>query len=248
MGSSNQVGGNINFIASTSAWKQRSYHYNYNYNYYDNEAPSKEINLRFDEVSDDSTTQRHISLQLKKSKNSTRLISTVPIQVTTIQYSSNERIKKNITCVNTGELLDHLRQIQLQEYGYTNKWRLLRGLEANDVRVRGVIAQELNKNFPEHIEILVELAMNGKGTTLKNFHQVDKQALMMDLLGAFQAHTDNFITHKLSSDAVTRSVAVSTASVDRSSTDNESGSVMISTGDTSNGKSKNFLLKGGDGF
>ena len=165
MGSSNQVGGNINFIASTSAWKQRSYHYNYNYNYYDNEAPSKEINLRFDEVSDDSTTQRHISLQLKKSKNSTRLISTVPIQVTTIQYSSNERIKKNITCVNTGELLDHMRQIQLQEYGYTNEWRLLRGLEANDVRVRGVIAQELNKKFPEHIEILVELAMNGQGTT-----------------------------------------------------------------------------------
>jgi hypothetical protein len=120
VGSSNKVGGNINFIASTSAWNQRKYNYNYNYNYYDNEATSKEINLGFDEVSDDSTTQRQISLQLKKSKNSTRLISTVPIQVTTIQYSSDERIKKDITGVNTGELLDRMRQIQLREYGESN--------------------------------------------------------------------------------------------------------------------------------
>jgi hypothetical protein len=90
--------------------------------------------------------------------------------------------------------------------------------------------------------------MKGKGTTLKNFHQVDKQALLMDLIGAFQAHTDHFITHKLSSDAVTRSVAVSTAGVDRSSAENESGSATISTGDASNGKSGNILLKGGDGY
>lgn len=277
MGSTYDVGGNINIVASTSTWNQRSYNYNFNYNYnynYDNEATSREVNFGFDEVSDDSTTQRQISLQLKSSKNSTRLISTVPIQVTTIQYSSDERIKKDIRGVNTGELLDRMRQIQLREYGesnessffmsfstssnfliqtnlfsgYTDEWRLSRGLEANDVRVRGVIAQELRKIFPEHIEILDELTMKGKGTTLKNFHQVDKQALLMDLIGAFQAHTDHFITRKLSSDAVTRSVAVSTAGVDRSSAENESGSTTISTGDASNGKSGNILLKGGDGY
>jgi hypothetical protein len=110
-----------------------------------------------------------------------------------------------------------------------------------------VIAQELREIFPEHIEILDELAMKAEGTTLKNFHQVDKQALMIDLLGAFQSHTDHFITHKLSYDA-TRSVAVSTAGVDGSSTENGSGSATISTGDASNGKSGNILLKGGDGF
>ena len=84
----------------------------------------------------------------------------------------------------------------------TNKWRLLRCLEANDVRVRGVIAQELRKIFPEHIKFLDELAMKGIGTTLNFFHHSDTQALMMDLLGDFQAHTDNFITHKLSSEYV----------------------------------------------
>ena len=123
VGSTNDVGGNINIVASTSAWNQKSYNYNYNYNYnyYDNEAKSREINFGFDEVSDDSTTQRQISLQLKSSKNSTRLISTVPIQVTTIQYSSDERIKKDITGVKTGELLDRMRQIQLREYGESNE-------------------------------------------------------------------------------------------------------------------------------
>ena len=120
MGSSNDVGGNINIVASTSAWNQRIYNYNFNYNYYDTEATSREINFGFDEVSGDSTTQRQISLQLKKSKNSTRLISTIPIQVMTIQYSSDERIKKDITGVNTGELLDRMRQIQLREYGESN--------------------------------------------------------------------------------------------------------------------------------
>ncbi len=54
MGSSNEVDGNINIIASTSAWIQRNY--NYNYNYYNNEATSKKINVGFDEVSNDSLT------------------------------------------------------------------------------------------------------------------------------------------------------------------------------------------------
>lgn len=115
IGSSSEVGGNINIVASTSVLREK----NYKFNYYDDASVlSKEINFGFDEVSDDSTTQRQISLQLKKSKNSTRLVSTVPVQVTTVQYlSDNERIKKDITNVNTGDLLDRMRQIQLREYG-----------------------------------------------------------------------------------------------------------------------------------
>lgn len=114
IGSSSEVGGNINIVASTIALRER----NHNHNYYgDASVLCHEINFGFDEVSDDSTTQRQISLQLKKSKNSTRLVSTVPVQVTTVQYSSDERIKKDITNVNTGDLLDRMRQIQLREYG-----------------------------------------------------------------------------------------------------------------------------------
>lgn len=133
-GSSSEVGGNINILASTTEWSggRNSYHH-------DDSSESKEINFGFDAVSADSTTKRQISLSLKKSKNSTRLVSTVPLQVTTVQYSSDSRIKKDITDVDTGDLLDRMREIELREYGYTDEWRKVRGLEENDVRVRGVM-------------------------------------------------------------------------------------------------------------
>ena len=102
--------------------------------------------------------------------------------------------------MNTGDLLDRIKQIQLREYGYTDDWRELRGLESNDVRVRGVIAQELRQVFPEHVEILDELIVK-QGIKLTDFHQVDKQGLVMDVIGAFQAHTANFITHQKSLDS-----------------------------------------------
>ena len=76
--------------------------------------------------------------------------------------------------MNTGDLLDRIKQIQLREYGYTDDWRELRGLESNDVRVRGVIAQELRQVFPEHVEILDELIVK-QGIKITDFHQVDKQ-------------------------------------------------------------------------
>lgn len=115
IGSSSEAGGNINIVASTIALRERNHNYDF---YSDASILSHEINFGFDEVSDDSTTQRQISLslQLKKSKNSTRLVSTVPVQVTTEQYSFGERIKKDITNVNTGDLLDRMRQIQMREY------------------------------------------------------------------------------------------------------------------------------------
>lgn len=119
-GSSDEMGGNINIVASTTTRKQR----NYSYNYYDLDtsiSQAKEINFGFDEVFEDSTTLRQISPQLKKLTNLTRLVSTVPFHVTTVQYLSDERIKKETTSVNTRDLLDRMKQIQLREYGYTNE-------------------------------------------------------------------------------------------------------------------------------
>ena len=174
-GSSNEVCGNINIIASTNTWDKGYRGWNYNN---DDAGKSKEINFGFDVISADAT-KRQVSLQLKKSKNSTRLVSTVPFQVTTVQYSSDDRIKKDITNVDTGDLLDRMRRIELREYGYTDEWRQVRDLEEN-TRVRGVNAQELRQVFPEHIEVLDELALKDQGIKFKDFHQVDKQGLVMD--------------------------------------------------------------------
>ena len=53
--------------------------------------------------------------------------------------------------------------------------RKVRDLENEDVRVRGVMAQELREVFPEHIQILDELKYKEHGINFENFHQVDKQ-------------------------------------------------------------------------
>ena len=95
---------------------------------------SREINFGFESPTGDTSVERQISLQLNRTNKSTRIVSTVPLQVTTIQYSSDSRIKKEIVDVDTTELLDRLRQIELREYGYTDEWRRVRGLEMNDVR------------------------------------------------------------------------------------------------------------------
>ena len=91
-------------------------------NYGAYKSTEHKINFGFDEVSSDSSTKRHVALQLKKSSNTTRLVSTVPVQVTSIQYSSDSRIKKDIAEVDTGDLLDRMRKIELKEYGYTDEW------------------------------------------------------------------------------------------------------------------------------
>ena len=65
----------------------------------------------------------------------------MPLQVTEIQYSSDERIKTDIKSTNTEDLLDRIRQIELREYGYTEEWRKVRGLEG-DPRTRGVIGKK----------------------------------------------------------------------------------------------------------
>ena len=71
-----------------------------------------------------------------------------------------------------------MRQIELREYGYTKEWRKHRGLDGEDRRTRGVIAQELAQIFPEHVEILPELVMGD--IKFDDFYQVDKQGLVLD--------------------------------------------------------------------
>ena len=141
-GSSRHVGGNINIIASVkaSAHVPQTWYYQE----VEREVP-KEISLGFDVVSPSSDTYRQVGLQLRKTSNSTRVVSTVPMQVTTVQYSSDSRIKKDITDVDTGDLLDRINRIELKEYGYTDEWRRHRDLDRQDIRVRGVIAQELRE-------------------------------------------------------------------------------------------------------
>ena len=72
VGSPSEEGGNINIIASHNTWSRKNYHH---YSYADETNRPKEISFGFDENFEDSTYVRDISVQLRKTKNSTRLVS-----------------------------------------------------------------------------------------------------------------------------------------------------------------------------
>lgn len=113
------------------------------------------------------------SFRLKATSSGQTVISSVPVQVTTVQYSSDMRIKKDITNVDTDDILQRLQQIQFAEYGYSDAWRRVRGIP--DHRVRGVIAQQLSEVFPEHTKIFENYELEDKNFSISNFMQVDKQ-------------------------------------------------------------------------
>ena len=92
------------------------------------------------------------ALRLKRSESGTLISSHVPFQVTALQYSSDERIKKDVVSVDTDDLLHRIRRVEMKEYGYTDEWRSVREVDDPDHRVRGVIAQQLREVFPEHVK------------------------------------------------------------------------------------------------
>lgn len=88
---------------------------------------------------------------MQRSTNGTRLISSVLIQATSVQYSSDYRIKLNISSVDTDDLLKRVEALGIREYGYTDDWKKVRGIEDKNLRVRIVISQGLGTIFHGHI-------------------------------------------------------------------------------------------------
>ena len=200
------------------------------------------------------------SFRLKATSTGNMVISNVPIQVTHVQYSSDERIKKEIAIVDTDDLLDRVNKIEFTEYGYSDQWRQVRGIA--DKRVRGIIAQQIQSIFPEHITKLDSYVLPDKDFSIDDFLQVDKQGLVMDLMGAFQAQSKRFsvmrgnYSHsadlKISSDDAghyfgadnlgsTGNIALNTGV----STFGSSGSIHLETGRSMSSRSGNIWLRTG---
>ena len=84
---------------------------------------------------------------LPSGETSSMLIANAPLQATLVQYSSDSRIKREIQSVDEEAILQKIRNVKVRSYKYTQEWRGVRNLD-EDVRVRGVIAQELAEVFP----------------------------------------------------------------------------------------------------
>ena len=89
---------------------------------------------------------------------------------TIVTYSSDIRIKQDIDDVDTDEILARMRRVNIKSYTYTKEWLKVR--QGDDVRVRGVIAQELAEVFPEYVTVLPQYHIPEYNFTIKDFHQV----------------------------------------------------------------------------
>ena len=93
-----------------------------------------------------------------------------PMSTTIVTYSSDIRIKQDIDDVDTDEILARMRRVNIKSYKYTKEWLKVR--QGVDVRVRGVIAQELAEVFPEYVTVLPQYNIPESNFTIKDFHQV----------------------------------------------------------------------------
>lgn len=137
-------------------------------------------------------------LRVTETQDGAAVIVNDPLLVTSVEYSSDQRIKSGIQSVDTRDLLQRMNSVQLREYGYTPEWSAYRALQNPDDNVdvdggpattRGVIAQELETVFPEHVGTI---SQDPAGLGLTDFRQVDKQGLVLDLIGALQAQSERF--------------------------------------------------------
>ena len=125
------------------------------------------------------------ALRVESGEQGDAVIAHAPLRVTTVQYSSDERIKTLLEDVDSEDILQRMAAIKMRSYEYTEEWRTVRNEETT--RVRGVIAQELKEVFPEHVSVLPVFGVNNTEFRLEGFHQVDKQGLTLDLIAALQA-------------------------------------------------------------
>ncbi|CAN0414515.1 unnamed protein product, partial [Hapterophycus canaliculatus] len=175
-----------------------------------------------------------------------RVISSVPLLVTTIEYSSDERIKESIVDVDVDDILHRFMEVEMVEYSYTEEWRQVRNLEDNS-RVRGVIAQQLAEVFPEHVEVVSDFELPDKDFAISDFLQVDKVSLTLDLISAIQSQHKHYSfgpnTGEKSGDVMIATEAGgSYANADPTGA---SGSIVISTGTASLGDSGSITLATG---
>jgi len=196
--------------------------------------PGSSIGFGFDSAN--ATLRRDFRIQSVSNNNehSPLIIASSPVQVTTIQYSSDMRIKKDIQSVDEREILQRIKKINVRSYRYSDDWLKVRD-DIPDTRVRGVIAQELAEVFPEYVTTIPEYTLKDKNFTIKDFHQVDKTSIIMDTIGALQALEKRFSVSANGADR-TGSISINSESVSDAFDTNDdmlSGSIRIMSGASS---------------
>ena len=142
-----------------------------------------------------------------------------------------KRVKQDIQDVDIDDIMQRFQKVEILSYRYTEEWRKVRGLE-NDVSVRGVVAQQLKEVFPEYVKVIDRLDLPDKNFTMDGMHQVDKQALVLDLIAAFKAHHQRLRVDGNTGES-SGSIRISSP-VDEMASASDSGSLFVKSGETQN--------------
>jgi hypothetical protein len=133
-----------------------------------------------------SPSQGKVNLRVRKDT----VLSHVPVQAPAFSSPSDSRIKTDVQNVDEDDILQRMQGLEIKKYRYTEAWRNVRGIE--DKEVRGLIAQDVAKKFPEYVETTPKYELKDKNFALDNFVQVNKQAIAIDLVAALQAQHKRF--------------------------------------------------------
>ena len=156
-------------------------------------------------------------------------------------------IKTDIQAVDEDEIMQRFQKVDIFTYRYTEEWRNVRGVD--DISVRGVIAQQLKDVFPEYVSVIDSFDLPDKNFTMDQMHQVDKQALVLDLVAAFKAHHRRFqvgVNSEFSSGDIKVSTAASDSYLQGDAATSNSGDVYVSSGGTEAGKTGDIVIGTGE--
>jgi len=170
-----------------------------------------------------------------------KLMSHVPLDTVQVISPSDRRIKRDIQDIDQEALMHRLMRLRVRRYKYSDEWREVRGL-ASDTSVRGVIAQEVREVMPEYVTVTDEMRFDEKGFNMTDFHEVDKVALVIDLLAALQARHRRL---SVGANAATASGSVSISTMVATEASTRSGHVSVTSGRATRGGSGSVSLRTG---
>ena len=99
---------------------------------------------------------------------------------------SDERIKTNITDMNSTEAIQNVMAMSPKTYYYTDTWHEMLGEDTQDSRGskrRGFIAQDIEKILPHSVK---KTTVNLDGEIIDDFRDLRKEDLITEVVSAFQ--------------------------------------------------------------
>jgi hypothetical protein len=165
------------------------------------------------------------------------VISHVPIQSVAYDSPSDRRIKTQISDVDEEAILQRLQGLEIKSYHYTDAWRKVRNID--DHSVRGVIAQQAREVFPEYVDVLKNYEVPEKDFSLTGFHQVNKDAIVLDLVAALHA------THRRFGVTANTDQSGGDVSITSAASSESSGGASIHSGGAASGDTGDLTISSG---